>query len=30
MVDEDRALGFEKRADFTYGGDSRWERAAWP
>jgi hypothetical protein len=37
LADQDRALGFyldtlgfEKRADFTYGRDSRWERAAWP
>ena len=36
VADQDRALGFyldtlgfEKRADFTYGRDSRWERAAW-
>jgi hypothetical protein len=30
VADQDRALGFEKRADFTYGEDSRWMEVAPP
>ena len=30
VADQDRALGFEKRADFTYGKDSRWIEVAPP
>jgi hypothetical protein len=30
VADQNRALGFEKRADFTYGEDSRWMEIAPP